>query len=68
MAVRASNAKTFTFQRSKIWEGSTNNLDDTYEPVNVKHKDEAGARGQLPEIGMGRQWILIEIDGEKVKK
>lgn len=68
MAVRASNATTFTFQRSKIWEGSNNNLDATYEPVNIKHKDEAGARGQLPEIGMGRKWILIAINGEKVKK
>ena len=68
MAVRASNAKTFTFQITKIWEGSSDNLDTTQKPVDVKHKNEAGARRKLPKADLGRYWVLIAIDGEKVKR
>lgn len=68
MAVRASNSKTFTFRKSKIWEGSRNNLDEFQEPIDVKHKNETVARNKLPDAGMGRSWILVAVDGKEVKK
>lgn len=49
----------YIFQRSKIFEGSNNNVDYGTPEVQIKATSEARARKRLPEAGAGRDWILI---------
>lgn len=52
----------FTFQPSKIWEGSSDRIDEKLAPVTVKiQKDDVHrAMSKLPSLGAGREWILVK--------
>lgn len=66
MATSTAKNKRFTFRKTLIWEGSNNNVDPLQEPVDVKHKSEVSARRQLDDPGLGRNWVLVAVDGVAV--
>ena len=49
----------FSFQESKIWEGSNNIPDPERMAQRIKAKSEIRARKKLPKAGVGRVWILM---------
>lgn len=64
--MRASQTRFYVFQPSKIWEAG-NPVDPQKDKKKIKAKTEAHARRQLPDISLGRVWVLIDtIEKETV--
>ena len=57
----------YTFQESKIFEGSKDSVDPTRDPVTISAKSEAKARRNLPDTTLGRHWILTSVEPKVVK-
>lgn len=55
----------YTFRQSKIWEAG-NPIDENRDPITISAKSEGRARRKLPDIGLGRVWILTDVK-EKVQ-
>ncbi len=60
----------YTFQQSKIWNGSDPDaIDLGTRQVTVKvqkHQGEEEARRRLPFAGLGRHWVLIKTRARSV--
>lgn len=57
----------YVFQETRIWEGSNDNPDPTRTKRRIKAASEERARRKLPVPGLGRKWVLVEIQEGKKK-